>query len=74
MTNGEPLILDTPEAIQAYRLLVLRSGLKLEIKGIRMSRGKSVYGIIKQEFKLKGSRDSVLAQFEEILRMRGLLQ
>lgn len=30
----------TPSAISRYRLLVLRAGLKLEMKGLRHSRGR----------------------------------
>jgi hypothetical protein len=33
------VILDKPEEIQAYRLLVIRNGLKLECKGMKLSRG-----------------------------------
>ena len=43
-------VLDTPEQIQMARYLTLRSGLKLELKGLRMTRGVSCYKIIKDTF------------------------
>ena len=58
----------TGDDIQEYRLIVLRSALKLEIKGIRMHRGRTAYSIIKEEFGLKGNRQRVLEQFEELLK------
>lgn len=36
---NNPQYIDTPEDIQAYRLLSLRQALKLEIVGLSLSRG-----------------------------------
>lgn len=55
-----------PNEIMHFRMLALRSGLRLEIRGLRRS-GRSFYAIIKKEFDLKGNRESVLAQFDEII-------
>lgn len=52
--------------IQGARLLVLRSMLELELKGMRRSRPPSAYMIIKKELGLSGSRERVLAQMDEI--------
>ena len=42
------MVLTTPEQINAYRLRVLRQGLKLEMKGMRLtSKGKTCYAILK---------------------------
>lgn len=58
----------TGNSIPKYRLLMLRQGLKMEMKGLRISsRGPTVYSIIKKEFDLKGSREKVLTAFESIL-------
>ena len=65
-------VLDTPEQIQMARYLTLRSGLKLELKGLRMTRGVSCYKIIKDTFGLKGSKQKVLDQFEDLLREAGV--
>ena len=68
------IIIDTPEGIEAYRLLALRGALKLEIYGMRRSRGISAATAIKREFNLKGSNKSVLEQYEGILREKGVLK
>ena len=68
------IIIDTPDGIEAYRLLVLRGALKLEIAGMRRSRGSSAATVIKREFNLKGSNKSVLEQYEGILREKGVLR
>jgi hypothetical protein len=58
--------------VQAARLLVLKSALKLEIKGLGR-RGRSAYSIIKGEFGLRGNKQKVLEQFEKLLREKGIL-
>jgi len=50
---------DIPKA----RLLVLKSALSLEIKGMQR-RGRSVYSIIKQELGFKGNRKKVAEQLD----------
>ena len=64
--------LDTPEQIQMARYLTMRSGLKLEIQGLRLTRGVSCYKMIKDTFGLKGSKQKVLDQFEDLLREAGV--
>lgn len=66
------LMLDTPEKIQMARYLTMRSGLKLEIQGLRLTRGVSCYKMIKDNFGLKGSKQKVLDQFEDLLREAGV--
>ena len=67
------LMLDKPEQIQMARYLTMRSGLKLEIKtGMKLTRGVSCYKIIKDTFGLKGSKQKVLDQFEDLLREAGV--
>ena len=60
------MVITEPNQILLFRMQTLRSGLKLEIKGLRRS-GRSFYTIIKKEWGLKGSRESVLEQFTEII-------
>ena len=50
--------------IPLYRLMVMASGLKLEIKGIRFSRGRTCYALAKSEFGFKGNKAKVLAQLQ----------
>ena len=60
------IILDTPEQIDLFRLLSLRSALKLECLGMSR-RGQSVYSIVKAEYGPKGNKKSVLKQLEQII-------
>jgi hypothetical protein len=62
LTNTMATVL-TGEAITNYRKKVLLSALKLECLGMKRS-GPSVYSIIKREYNLKGSKQSVYEQFK----------
>ena len=55
------IVLDHPAQIEGFRLCTLRAALKLEIKGLRHSRG-SVYAAIKKQFGFRGSKERVLEQ------------
>ena len=61
------MIIDKPEQIALYQMLVLRSALKLEILGLKMSRGRTAYSAIKKEYNLKGSRQKVYDTMTEII-------
>ena len=56
----------TGKNIGIFRLATLISGAKLEVKGLKMSRGVSCHAILKRELRLKGNREKVIAQAEEI--------
>jgi hypothetical protein len=58
---NKTLVLDTPEAIDGFRVRSLRSALKLEILGMSR-RGVSAYRMVKDEFGFKGSKQKVLDQ------------
>ena len=60
-------VLDAPEQIEMFRYKTLLRGLRLEMQGLQMSRGRSCYSIIKQEFGLKGSKQKVYDQFKLML-------
>lgn len=60
-------MLTTPEEISAARLITLRGALKLELLGMKR-RGRSAYSIIKDEFGLKGNKQSVYNQFDNIVK------
>lgn len=54
--------------VDKARILTLRAGLKLECKGIGLSRhGKSCYAIVKAEFGFKGNKENVLKQLNEYI-------
>jgi hypothetical protein len=56
-------VIDTPEGIQMYRLLAIRSGLKLELLGMRHSRN-AIFNAAKQ-ITGKKTRIACLAMIEE---------
>jgi hypothetical protein len=58
------LVFDTPDKIKGYRILAMRSALKLEILGLKHSR-VSIYALVKQEFGFKGSKQKVLEQLNK---------
>jgi hypothetical protein len=64
---SEISVLHDQEQIAMYRLLTLRQALKLEMKGLKVSRGKTAYSIIKAELGLKGSRETVFKELSTIL-------
>ena len=56
-------VYDTPEAINAYRNQVLLRGLQAEVRGMKLTRGRSCYAVIKEQFGLKGNKQKVLDQY-----------
>jgi hypothetical protein len=56
----------TGDAINQYRALALLSALKLEVLGMKR-RGPSVYSVVKREYNLKGSKQSVYDQLKSLL-------
>ena len=61
------MIADTPYKIDLYRLLSLRAALRLEVVGLR-GRGKSAYSIAKQELGIKGNKQKVLDQVNQMIQ------
>lgn len=59
-------VIDTPEGINYVQLVARKGALRLEMLGMRR-RGRSAYSIIKSEYGLKGSRESVLAQMDTLI-------
>jgi hypothetical protein len=58
------------DSIGLLRLMTMVQGLRLEVKGMRLCRGRTCYAIAKEEFGLKGSKEKVLAALETILAER----
>jgi hypothetical protein len=48
-------------------MLSQKASLELEIKGLR-KKGRTMYSMIKQEYNLRGSRESVLEQFGNFIK------
>lgn len=57
----------TGNQIHKARLLALQSGMSLEAKGLRMSRGRTAMSIVKQEFGFKGNRSKIQAQLQAVI-------
>ena len=57
------MILDT----ELYRLVALRSALRLEMLGMKNSR-RSAYAIIKEEFGFKGNKQKVFDQIDALIK------
>ena len=60
-------VITDANAIELHRLRTLRAALKLEIYGMKHSSGKSAYGILKNEYSLKGSKQEVFEAVSKIL-------
>lgn len=70
------IVITGEQNIANARILTLRAALRLEVLGLKRSRGCSVYAIIKREFGFKGSKQRVLEQLnayteEHILPTQG---
>lgn len=64
------IIIDAPDKIEVYRLLTIRAGLKLELKGFRHSRDM-IFKAAKQATGQK-TREKCLDSINEILKPYGL--
>ena len=60
------MVITNPNHIELYTMMVQKQALKLEIYGMK-TRGKSAYALIKEIYKLKGSKQKVLEQFTKII-------
>jgi hypothetical protein len=66
------IIADTPDKINAFRLLSLKGALKLETVGLKR-RGKSALYLVKEEFGFKGNVQKVYDQYVAYLKEVGIL-
>jgi hypothetical protein len=66
------MIADTPEKINAFRLLALKGALKMECLGMKR-RGPSALSIVKAEFGFKGSKQKVYDLYVQHLKDTGIL-
>ena len=66
------IVIDTPEGIEAYRLLAIKGALKLETLGMKHSRG-SVYAMVKRDYGFKGNKQKVYDQYVAMLIEKGII-
>jgi len=58
----------TEEHIPMFRLLTLQQGLKLELRGMRLTaKTRSCYSIVKSELGFKGNKQKVYDQLTEYI-------
>lgn len=75
VTETGAVIFQGPEAVNVFRLLTIRQGLKAESFGMRLtSKAPSCRSIVKKEFGIK-DRDikTVMQKYDAILRQMGVL-
>lgn len=71
------IIIDTPEGIEAFRLLSIKGRLSLELKGLKFKRGahgSSTFAYVKREWGFKGNNQKVYEQYVQMLVDKGILQ
>ena len=61
------MIADTPYKIDLLTLLYLRRNLRLEVVGLK-GRGRTAYSVLKQELGIKGDRQKVLDQVNQMIQ------
>lgn len=66
------IMVDTPEGIEAFRLLSIHGRLKMEMVGLRFR--VATFPAVRKQFGFKGSRQQVFDAYEAMLRERGLLR
>lgn len=66
LPNGT-VILDTPDDIAFARLVTLQSALRLEARGMRLSRGISALKIAKTQYGCTGGRQKVMQQVDALV-------
>ena len=66
------LIADGPVQVNRLRVLMIHQGLRMEEKGIRMTRkAPSCLSICKKEYGFRGSREDIRRAFEKMMREMG---
>ena len=60
-------MLTNPAQIHAFRYMTILRGLGLEIKGLKVSRGMTMYSLIKKELGLKGTKTEVYNELAQML-------
>jgi hypothetical protein len=63
-------VLSKPWQIELFRMRAQEKALILEIKGMRCSAGRSLYAVVKEEYRLDGTRNKVLAQFQSLIEKK----
>jgi hypothetical protein len=65
MPTQQAVVIDTPLGIKLYTMSAQIAALYLETKGLSRH-GRSVYSLVKQQYLLKGNKQSVLEQLKQL--------
>jgi len=66
--DGTPTLFDGPKAVNFFRMNALLSGMRLELRsGMKLSRGPSCFTRVKKEYGLKGNKQKLIEQFENLV-------
>lgn len=61
--NDGAVVITNPNAIQHFHYLAQLGAMKLELKGLKHSSGRSVIAYVKKQHGFKGNKQSVVDQF-----------
>ena len=65
------IVLDTPDEIEAAAILAIRAGLRMQVKGYRMSSGRSALAVAKARgLTTKGTAKGALAEVSALIADR----
>jgi len=62
------ITLTTPEQIEAFRLLTIRGALKMELAGMRHSKGFNASRVLKSQYGIRGHREEQLVKLEALIK------
>lgn len=66
--DGTPVVFSGQEAVNFFRMIALLQGMKTELKtGMRLTRGPSCFTRVKQEYGLKGNKQTLIDQFQKLV-------
>lgn len=68
------IVLDNPNAINAFHLLSQYHACKLQLLGMRHSSGRSIIAHVKRTHGFKGNNQAVVDQFKAMLTEQGILK
>jgi hypothetical protein len=74
--SDDAIIIDTPDGIEAYRLLAIKGRLWLELKGIHfkpLPGYGSTFSYVKKTYGFKGPKVDVYYRYVAMLKERGVL-
>ena len=77
MDSDGVIVIDTPEGIEAFRLLSIKGRLKLELMGLKFKRGahgSSTFAYVKRTWGFKGNNQKVYEQYVKMLEDNGILK